>query len=83
MLILVLFAVTIYIVSLKLNILDRIAIYYNVFSIILLPNAIYWLNKGNRMLFYSLVILLFFAYSAVIITFRPEWGTIYPYSFCW
>ena len=83
MLILVLFAVTIYIVSLKLNILDRIAIYYNVFSIILLPNAIYWLNKGNRMLVYSLVILLFFAYSAVIITFRPEWGTIYPYSFCW
>lgn len=83
MLVLVLFAVTIYIISLKLNILDRIAIYYNAFSIILLPNAIFWLNKTNKIIVTLSVILFFLTYSAVIIIFRPEWGTIYPYSFCW
>ncbi len=80
---LVLFAVMIYIISLKLNILDRIAIYYNVFSIILLPNAVYWLRKQNKILITLLIIVSFFTYYAVIITFRPEWGSIYPYSFCW
>lgn len=83
MVILVLFAVAFYIISLKLNILDRIAIYYNVFSIILLPNAISKLYKEPRMIVSSLIILLFFSYSAVIMTLRPEWGAIFPYSFCW
>ncbi|MCM0219381.1 EpsG family protein [Bacteroides fragilis] len=83
MLILVLFAVVFYIISLELNLLDRIAIYYNVFSLILLPNAIYRLYREKRMIVTSLVIILFFGYSAVIMILRPEWGTIYPYSFCW
>lgn len=83
MLILVLFAIVFYIISLKLNLLDRIAIYCNIFSLILLPNAICWLYKEKRMAATSLVIMLFFLYSAVILILRPEWGTIYPYSFCW
>lgn len=83
MLITVLIAVACYIVSLKLNLLDRIAIYFNMISIVLWPNAICRLTNRNRILFISCTVLFFFVYSAIIITYRPEWNSLYPYSFCW
>lgn len=83
MLITVLIAVACYIVSIKLNLLDRVAIYFNMISIVLLPNIIYSLTNRNRMLLISCTILFFFIYSAIIVTYRPEWNSLYPYSFCW
>lgn len=81
-LILVLFGVCLYILSLKLNILDRIAIYYNIFSIVLLPNAIKCLRPDCRFMFSVITVFLFFSYTITIIVVRPEWNSAFPYSFC-
>ena len=83
LMIMVLFAVVIYILSMKANILDRIALYYNVFSIVLLPNALKMLKLSTKYLVYPMIILAFFAYSFAILIFRPNWNSIFPYSFCW
>lgn len=82
-LIMVLFVVILYIVSIKANIFDRMAIYFNVLSLIVLPNAISQLKGLTRQITIASVIVVFYIYSAMIITYRPEWVSIYPYSFYW
>lgn len=83
LLVLVLFAVVLYILSLKANILDRIALYFNVFSIVLLPNALKRTSVFNRALFTLFIVVFFYIYSVVILEYRPGWNSVYPYSFCW
>lgn len=80
--ILVMFAIVIYILSMKANIMDRIGIYYNIYSIILLPNAINALNNYNRFYIQPLAIIFFYLYTMTILMFRPEWNSVFPYSFC-
>lgn len=79
---LVLIAVGFYILSLQLNILDRIAIYFNFFTIILLPNALTLMNKNVKGLFTLLIVLFFTTYSCTLILLRPGWNSVFPYSFC-
>ncbi len=78
--VIVLIAVALYILSLKLNILDRIAIYYNIFSIILLPNAVKILKTDLRGIVSAIVILCFFVYSSILLLMRPEWNSVFPYK---
>ncbi len=79
---LVCIAAALYIISLKLNIFDRVAMYYNVFAIIVLPNSISRIKSVNiRQLVIITVILFFFLYNAAVILFRPEWNSVFPYSF--
>lgn len=78
----IMMAIGVYVLSMKLNILDRIAIYYNIFSIVLLPNAINLLNKNMKGLLTFVTILLFFAYSTTLLILRPGWNSVFPYSFC-
>jgi len=81
--IMILLAVILYIVSIKANIFDRMAIYFNMFAIIILPNAINLLKGQKQLLAITTSIIVFFAYQAIIISYRPEWISIYPYSFYW
>lgn len=80
--ILVMFAVVFYILSMKANILDRIGLYYNIYSIILLPNAIKALNINSRTLIQPLTIIFFYLYTITILLLRPGWNSVFPYSFC-
>lgn len=81
-LILVALAVAIYIISLKANIFDRLALYFNIFSIILLPNAISRLSLHSRIIIEDTVIIAFYIYAATILLLRPGWNSIYPYTSC-
>lgn len=80
--VMVLFAVILFLISTKLNILDRIAIYYNLFTILLLPNAIRSLTYKKRMVSTAIITLFFYAYTVTILVIRPEWTSIFPYTFC-
>lgn len=80
--ILVMFAIVLYILSMKANILDRIGLYYNIYSIILLPNAINALNINNRLYIQPLTILFFYLYTMSILFLRPNWNSVFPYYFC-
>lgn len=82
-LIMVLLAVVFYIISIKANIFDRMAIYFNILSIIILPNAINKLSGVNRQFITVIVVVVFYIYSAMIIYYRPEWNSVFPYSFYW
>lgn len=81
MIILVAIATAIYIMSLNLNIFDRIALYYNVFAMIVLPNAIYKFRPKNRLLCTAITIIFFFSYTALVILKRPLWNSSFPYTF--
>lgn len=84
MLLLLITGVSITFISFNFNILDRVGEYFAVFSIVYLPNTLNRLRDRNlRVLIYYIVVILFFAYSITIIIMRPEWNTIYPYSFFW
>ena len=82
MLLLFLVALIINIIALKLNLLDRAALYFSIFSIILLPNALHVLPKEKRIFYTPIIILLLYVYYVIILIYRPEWNSIYPYSFC-
>jgi hypothetical protein len=70
------------ILAFKFNLFDRIAIYFNVFSIIVIPNTIALIKRSQVRLFIQLAVLsLLSAYQIIIITYRPEWNRIYPYYF--
>lgn len=76
--------IMILILSLSNALISRVAAYYYVFILILIPNAIKKLeNRTNKLFFSSLIITLFIIYYIVIITFRPNWNRVYPYSFFW
>ncbi len=68
-----------YILALNINILDRIANYYNVFSLILLPTAIHYQRYYTRLSMTISVVIAFFAYAAVLLWLRPNWNSVFPY----
>lgn len=84
MLLLLLAGVSITFISFNFNLLDRVADYFLVFSIVLLPNALNSIRDKNlRSLLSFIIVVLFFVYSTTIQIIRPEWNIIYPYQFFW
>lgn len=70
------------VISLKFSLLARIADYYLVYIIILLPNTIKKIKNKTILVFVLLIILFFFiCYYVFIVMFKPEWNQVYPYSF--
>ncbi|WP_308636708.1 EpsG family protein [Paenibacillus silvisoli] len=72
--------ITIMLISLRLNLLDRFGDYFLPIMAVYLPNTI---TKGGRVLHlisYILVIILFL-YITIILIFRPDWSGIFPYKF--
>lgn len=68
---------------LKVNILDRIVIYYSTFVLLLIPNAISFMPYGKRKMWGRLALISIFLYTLVILMLRPEWNSVFPYKFCW
>ncbi|MDR0745062.1 MAG: EpsG family protein [Mediterranea sp.] len=82
MLMLLYVGMCIMVLSFKFNLFDRIATYFNVFSIIIIPNTVALIKRFQVRLFIQLAIIsLLSIYYIIIITYRPEWNRIYPYYF--
>jgi len=71
-------------IAMNMNVLARVTTYFNVFSIICLPNIIEDNIKkiNNKVLVNSFIIIMLLLYSSVIIKFRPEWNTAFNYRSC-
>lgn len=65
--------------SFKMSIIGRIAMYFNVFQIILLPNLIMLVSPKNRIIISGSILFFLNAYYWTTILLRPEWNIIYPY----
>ena len=76
-------AALIYFLSLKVNLLDRFALYFNIFTIVLIPNVLAMVPKRLRVAAILLTMVFFFTYNASIIMYRPNWSSLYPYRFFW
>lgn len=67
--------------AIKMNIFERLADYYSVFSIIYLPNVITAIkNERTKKIFKILFILLMIIYAQTIIINRPEWNSAFDYK---
>ncbi|CAG9355494.1 EpsG family protein [Clostridium perfringens] len=72
------------IISLRFNLLDRVANYFSVFIIIYLPNIVDKIkNKWISSLFIVIITTLFVAYFLTVQYLKPDWNSIYPYYFFW
>lgn len=67
-------------ISLRLNNIDRMAEYFSVFEIVLVPNLIMTINsRKNRSLYIATVVVCFLAYVTIWYYGHPETQTVWPY----
>lgn len=78
---LVFVGVCIMLISLANALIFRIACYYYVFIIVLLPNSLKMSKERRKWTVLISTILL--VYYIVTNIYRPEWNNVYPYSFFW
>lgn len=68
--------------SVNFSTIGRAALYYDVFSIIIVPNILFKLKlKTNILIISSAFLVLFIIKYFVIAYMRPGWFAIYPYEF--
>lgn len=67
----------------RASILDRFVQYYWIFSICIIPNMLFSIkSKNKRTIWFIIITLLVFIYNIAFLLYRPEWGSVYPYEFC-
>lgn len=62
------------------SLLARLALYFTIFNIVIIPML---LKKYNNKVVSMCVILFVFLYHYFTMKLRPEWNFIYPYKFYW
>jgi len=73
-----------YFIAINASLLDRVAMYFFIFTIILVPKAISNIrNRKMLTLVTYLIVVLTFVYNITILLYRPEWQHVYPYEFFW
>ncbi len=76
-------AVYLYILCMKVNLIDRFAIYFSVFSLVFLPNAINNMHIDRKKIAVYTFVLYYSFYVGIALVYRPNWNNIYPYNFFW
>lgn len=72
------------VIAIRATTLDRLSMYFWIFSIIYIPNMLCNIHKReNRMLLQAGAVVLTFLYNVIILYYRPEWHGIMPYKFFW
>ena len=78
LLLLELVAVVINVMSLKVNLIDRLSLYFTALSFVLISNAIQLLPVKNRRFITVLILFVYISYSCITILYRPDWNKVYP-----
>jgi hypothetical protein len=82
MLIFQMFATLLLVFNIHFAGLFRVAGFFQLFSIVLLPNSLKnFKNKQTYFILLIIIIAIFALYYTIIITYRPLWNKVYPYSF--
>lgn len=77
-------AVSVFVLTMRFNLFDRIAQYFAIYAIVYLPNCIEQItNDKKRKIIKGCVISFCFCYFWVIQLLRPEWNVITPYIPFW
>ena len=68
-------------IGIRITLLGRMANYFNIYNIVLLPNAIQNnTNKITRKSVYLLALIFSVAYFLILLKYRPEWYQVIPYT---
>lgn len=68
----------------KISVLSRIELYYEIFYLLLIPNTINAIKESKkRLIWYIIIFLSFFLYFILITYLRPNWNMVIPYRFFW
>ncbi|MFK1960594.1 EpsG family protein [Bacteroides fragilis] len=68
--------------SVNFAVLSRMALFFDFFAIILIPNILFNLRiKSNKLILVGGVVILFSIKYFIISYLRPGWAGIYPYQF--
>lgn len=78
LLLLELVAVVINVMSLRVNLIDRLGLYFTALSFVLISNAIQLLPVKNRRFVTLLILFVYISYSCITILYRPDWNRVYP-----
>lgn len=76
-------AVYLYILCLRVNLIDRFAIYYSVFMVVFVPNALNVKQLNLKKKIINAFICYYVVFTLTALMYRPNWNTIYPYKFYW
>ena len=68
------------ILAIQVSLLDRFAVYFNIVTIILIPNCIPFINSKNRLFFKIIIKLIVIIYFIILLVYRPEWNNVFPYK---
>ncbi|TYP97349.1 EpsG-like putative glucosyltransferase [Tenacibaculum adriaticum] len=72
------------VLAIKFSILIRFYYYFGIFSIILLPNVINFMqNKRSKNIALKFWFLISLVFIMIILYNKPEWYNFYPYKFFW
>lgn len=75
-------SIGIYFISFNLSQFSRIALYFEIASLIYIPNVIQTVESKKIKLFMNvLVYMVLFSYFFIVLICRPEWSQITPYYF--
>lgn len=67
--------------GLRFGLMDRVALYYTVSYLVLIPNLTKREKKYNKTILSYGIILVLFVYFMLVLLYRNEWHRIVPYSF--
>jgi len=73
----------VFLISFKATLFSRAALYFSVFNIALLPNAVNLAGGKAKMFLMVIVIIFFFIYGSIVLYYRPDWSGAIPYNFFW
>lgn len=78
-----LFAMGFNFIAINMNIIGRGAEYFNIFSLIVIPNVLNDIKfKNNKFIFELIFFVFLLLYSSSIIYLRPNWNSAYNYNTC-
>ena len=75
------FSVFFNVLAIQVSLVDRFAVYFNIVTIILIPNCIGVVKVSGWNLFKTLLILIVIIYFILLLVSRPEWNNVFPYKF--
>lgn len=83
LLLLELIAIMVSILSLKVNLFDRLVLYFSALSFVLIANAICLYPSRQRKAIFFFLISLYTIYNSIVIIFRPDWNRVFPIDLYW
>lgn len=73
-----------YILTITFPVASRFSSYFAFGFLVALPNKLSNEKNGNiKFIVYCLILSAYVIYQTLVFIFRPAWGGVFPYSFCW